>query len=63
MLDDKNCMYCIGTIPFAPVVFPPNPSAGARFGNNERARASNGYVWVEALANTLGAKLINVSKQ
>jgi len=48
-----------GTVPFAPVVFPPNPSAGARFGNNERARASNGYVWVEDVANTLGAKLIN----
>ncbi|KAJ6508756.1 hypothetical protein C8R45DRAFT_968596 [Mycena sanguinolenta] len=48
-----------GTIPFAPIVFPPNPSAGARLGNNFRARASNGYVWVEDLANTLGAKLIN----
>ncbi|KAJ7250845.1 hypothetical protein B0H12DRAFT_656154 [Mycena haematopus] len=50
-----------GTIPFAPIVFPPNPSAGARLGNNFRARASNGYVWVEDLANTLGAKLINYS--
>ncbi|KIJ51407.1 carbohydrate esterase family 16 protein [Sphaerobolus stellatus SS14] len=48
-----------GTIPFAPVVFPPNPSAGARFGNNERARASNGYVWPEALGNILGAKVID----
>ncbi|KAJ7069717.1 hypothetical protein C8F01DRAFT_524818 [Mycena amicta] len=48
-----------GTIPFAPVVFPPNPSAGARLGNNFRARASNSYVWVEDLANTLGAKLID----
>ncbi|KAF7298954.1 Carbohydrate esterase family 16 protein [Mycena indigotica] len=48
-----------GTIPFAPMVFPPNPSAGARFGNNFRARASNSYVWVENLANTLGAKLID----
>ncbi|KAJ7761496.1 hypothetical protein DFH07DRAFT_419065 [Mycena maculata] len=44
-----------GTIPFAPVIFPPNPSAGARLGNNFRARA-NGYVWVEDLA---GAKLID----
>ncbi|KAJ7109758.1 hypothetical protein C8R43DRAFT_904538 [Mycena crocata] len=51
----------IGTIPFAPIVFPPNPSAGARLGNNFRARASNGYVWVEDLANTLGAKLIDYS--
>jgi hypothetical protein len=42
-------------------VFPPNPSAGARLGNNFRARASNGYVWVEDLANTLGAKLIDYS--
>ncbi|KAJ7675795.1 hypothetical protein DFH06DRAFT_1170553 [Mycena polygramma] len=50
-----------GTIPFAPIVFPPNPSAGARLGNNFRARASNGYVWVEDLANTLGAKIINYS--
>ncbi|KAJ6477409.1 hypothetical protein C8R47DRAFT_650298 [Mycena vitilis] len=50
-----------GTVPFAPIVFPPNPSAGARLGNNFRARASNGYVWVEDLANTLGAKLINYS--
>ncbi|KAJ7134652.1 hypothetical protein C8R44DRAFT_431005 [Mycena epipterygia] len=50
-----------GTIPFAPIVFPPNPSAGARLGNNFRARASNGYVWVEDLANTLGAKLIDYS--
>ncbi|KAJ7672737.1 hypothetical protein B0H17DRAFT_1083807 [Mycena rosella] len=50
-----------GTIPFAPIVFPPNPSAGARAGNNFRARASNGYVWVEDLANTLGAKLIDYS--
>lgn len=50
-----------GTIPFAPIVFPPNPSAGARQGNNFRARASNGYVWVEDLANTLGAKLIDYS--
>jgi len=50
-----------GTIPFPPVVFPPNPSAGARLGNNFRARASNGYVWVEDLANTLGAKLIDYS--
>ncbi|KAJ7288337.1 hypothetical protein C8J57DRAFT_1279899 [Mycena rebaudengoi] len=50
-----------GTIPFAPVVFPPNPSAGARAGNNFRARASNGYVWVEDLANTIGAKLIDYS--
>ncbi|KAJ7644157.1 hypothetical protein FB45DRAFT_897082 [Roridomyces roridus] len=50
-----------GTIPFAPIVFPPNPSAGARLGNNFRARASNGYVWVEDLANTLGAKLIDAS--
>lgn len=49
-----------GTIPFAPVVFPPNPSAGARIGNNERARASNGYTWIEDLANTIGAKLVNV---
>ncbi|KAJ7188986.1 hypothetical protein C8R46DRAFT_1206097 [Mycena filopes] len=48
-----------GTIPFAPIVFPPNPSAGARAGNNFRARASNGYVWVEDLANTLGAKLLD----
>ncbi|EIN07776.1 hypothetical protein PUNSTDRAFT_144314 [Punctularia strigosozonata HHB-11173 SS5] len=48
-----------GTVPFAPVVYPPNPSAGARQGNNERARASNGYVWVEDLANTIGAKLVN----
>ncbi|KAF7288500.1 Carbohydrate esterase family 16 protein [Mycena chlorophos] len=48
-----------GTIPFAPIVFPPNPSAGARQGNNFRARASNSYVWVENLANTIGAKLIN----
>ncbi|KAJ7212088.1 hypothetical protein GGX14DRAFT_361742 [Mycena pura] len=46
-----------GTIPFAPIVFPPNPSAGARLGNNFRARASNSYV--EDLANTLGAKLID----
>ncbi|KAJ7044156.1 hypothetical protein C8F04DRAFT_1071831 [Mycena alexandri] len=50
-----------GTIPFAPIVFPPNPSAGARLGNNFRARASNGYVWVEDLANTVGAKLIDYS--
>ena len=53
-------MYHPGTIPLPPVVFPPNPSAGARIGNNERARASNGYTWVEDLANTLGAKLVNV---
>ncbi|KAK7048387.1 carbohydrate esterase family 16 protein [Favolaschia claudopus] len=50
-----------GTIPFAPIVFPPNPSAGARAGNNFRARASNGYVWVEDLANTVGAKLLDYS--
>ncbi|KAF8589475.1 carbohydrate esterase family 16 protein [Ramaria rubella] len=48
-----------GTIPFPPVVFPPNPSAGARFGNDERARASNGYTWPETLGNTLGSKVIN----
>lgn len=48
-----------GTIPFPPVVFPPNPSAGARFGNNERARASNGYTWPETLGNSIGAKVMD----
>ena len=52
--------YYLGTIPFAPIVHPPNPSAGAAQGNNFRARGSNGYLWVEDLANTIGAKVIDV---
>ncbi|TDL23160.1 hypothetical protein BD410DRAFT_170547 [Rickenella mellea] len=45
-----------GTIPFPPVLYPPNPSAGSYSG---RGRASNGYVWVEDLGNSIGAKVID----
>ena len=51
-----------GTIPFPPIVHPPNPSAGAAYGNNYRARGSNGPIWVEDLGNALGAKVIDVCK-
>ncbi|TDL18017.1 hypothetical protein BD410DRAFT_512527 [Rickenella mellea] len=46
-----------GTISLAPVIFPPNPSAGSRVGG--KGRASNGFVWVEDMGNTLGAKVVN----
>ncbi|KAF9461346.1 tyrosyl-DNA phosphodiesterase-domain-containing protein [Collybia nuda] len=46
-----------GSIPVPPIVWPPSPSAGSRITSNRRA--SNGFVWVEVLANSLGAKLLN----
>ncbi|GLB44402.1 hypothetical protein LshimejAT787_1700290 [Lyophyllum shimeji] len=46
-----------GTVPVPPVMWPPSPSAGSRVTSNRRA--SNGFVWVEDLANSLGAKLLN----
>lgn len=48
-----------GTVPVAPVMHPPLPSAGSQY--NENRRASNGFIWVEDLANTLNSKLLNVS--
>lgn len=47
-----------GTVPVAPILHPPLPSAGAAATSNRRA--SNGYIWVEDLADSLGAKLLNV---
>ena len=47
-----------GTVPVPPVLWPPSPSAGSRL--TENRRASNGFIWVEDMANALGAKLLNV---
>ncbi|KAF8994659.1 hypothetical protein BDQ17DRAFT_1412480 [Cyathus striatus] len=38
-------------------MWPPLPSAGSRL--TENRRASNGFIWVEVLANSLSAKLLN----
>ncbi|ETW75932.1 hypothetical protein HETIRDRAFT_106572 [Heterobasidion irregulare TC 32-1] len=46
-----------GTVPVPPVLWPPSPSAGSRL--TENRRASNGFIWVENMANALGAKLLN----
>ncbi|KAF8064418.1 hypothetical protein FPV67DRAFT_1504971 [Lyophyllum atratum] len=46
-----------GTVPVPPIMWPPSPSAGSRVTSNRRA--TNGFVWVEDLANSLGAKLLN----
>ncbi|KII84196.1 carbohydrate esterase family 16 protein [Plicaturopsis crispa FD-325 SS-3] len=46
-----------GTVPVPPIMWPPSPSAGAQF--TENRRASNGFIWVENLANSLSAKLLN----
>lgn len=52
------CRTANGSVPVPPIVWPPLPSAGSRVTSNRRA--SNGFVWVEVLANSLGAKLLNV---
>lgn len=62
----KPCMIWItvfsiianGTVPVPPILWPPSPSAGSRL--TENRRASNGFIWVEDLANSLSAKLLNV---
>ncbi|KAJ3992111.1 hypothetical protein F5050DRAFT_1790582 [Lentinula boryana] len=46
-----------GTVPVPPILWPPSPSAGAQF--TENRRASNGFIWVEDMANELSAKLLN----
>ncbi|KIK52422.1 hypothetical protein GYMLUDRAFT_49924 [Collybiopsis luxurians FD-317 M1] len=46
-----------GTVPVPPILFPPSPSAGSQF--TENRRASNGFIWVEDMANELSAKLLN----
>ncbi|TFK37246.1 hypothetical protein BDQ12DRAFT_753316 [Crucibulum laeve] len=46
-----------GTVPLPPIMWPPSPSAGSRLNSNRRA--TNGFIWVEDLANTLSAKLLN----
>ncbi|KAL0563821.1 hypothetical protein V5O48_018244 [Marasmius crinis-equi] len=38
-------------------MWPPSPSAGSRVTTNRRA--ANGFIWVEVMANELGAKLLN----
>ncbi|KAF5370953.1 hypothetical protein D9757_009886 [Collybiopsis confluens] len=47
-----------GTVPVPPILFPPSPSAGSQF--TENRRASDGFIWVEDMANELSAKLLNV---
>ncbi|KAG6898387.1 hypothetical protein C0995_009785 [Termitomyces sp. Mi166 len=46
-----------GTVPLPPMLWPPLPSAGSRVTSNRRA--SNGFMWVENLANSLSTKLLN----
>ncbi|KAJ3929627.1 MAG: hypothetical protein NXY57DRAFT_1015934 [Lentinula lateritia] len=46
-----------GTVPVPPIMWPPSPSAGSQF--TENRRASNGFIWVEDMANELSAKLLN----
>jgi len=46
-----------GTVPVPPILWPPLPSAGSQF--TENRRASNGFIWVEDMANELSAKLLN----
>ncbi|KAH0580090.1 hypothetical protein H2248_002900 [Termitomyces sp. 'cryptogamus'] len=46
-----------GTVPLPPMLWPPLPSAGSRLTSNRRA--SNGFMWVENLANSLSAKLLD----
>ncbi|KAG6877300.1 hypothetical protein C0992_010318, partial [Termitomyces sp. T32_za158] len=46
-----------GTVPLPPMLWPPLPSAGSRVTSNRRA--SNGFMWVENLANSMSAKLLN----
>ncbi|RDB17660.1 hypothetical protein Hypma_001210 [Hypsizygus marmoreus] len=45
-----------GTVPVPPIMSPPSPSADSRVISN--GRVSNGFVWVEDLANTLSAKIL-----
>ncbi|EIN03560.1 hypothetical protein PUNSTDRAFT_139441 [Punctularia strigosozonata HHB-11173 SS5] len=49
--------FANGTVPVPPVLWPPLPSAGSR--TSENRRASNGYIWVENLATSLSAKLLD----
>ncbi|KAJ7592981.1 hypothetical protein C8J56DRAFT_486926 [Mycena floridula] len=47
-----------GSVPTPPTLWPPLPSAGSRLNSNRRA--SNGFMWVEDLANSFGGlKLLN----
>ncbi|KAJ6608118.1 hypothetical protein B0H10DRAFT_2439228 [Mycena sp. CBHHK59/15] len=46
-----------GSVPLPPIMHPPLPSAGSR--TSENRRASNGFLWVEDLANNLNAKLLD----
>ncbi|KAK7462126.1 hypothetical protein VKT23_007729 [Stygiomarasmius scandens] len=46
-----------GTVPVPPIMWPPSPSAGSRVTSNRRA--SNGFMWVEDLANSFSAKLLD----
>ncbi|THU83665.1 hypothetical protein K435DRAFT_689131 [Dendrothele bispora CBS 962.96] len=49
--------FANGSIPIPPMLWPPSPSAGSLI--TPGRRASNGFIWVESLANTFGAKLLN----
>ncbi|KAJ3821893.1 hypothetical protein F5878DRAFT_543796 [Lentinula raphanica] len=49
--------FANGTVPVPPILWPPSPSAGSQF--TENRRASNGFIWVEDMANELSAKLLN----
>ncbi|KAF8882870.1 hypothetical protein BD779DRAFT_1749815 [Infundibulicybe gibba] len=46
-----------GSVPVPPILWPPSPSAGSRL--TENRRASNGFIWVEDMANSLSAKLLD----